>query len=366
MCHLKASSRWALTGTPIQNSLSDIAALYKFLRVEPYSDPRMFKEQLRRLCQRNKEDAVAQVKHLIRCIMLRRSISTVELPERQDLICRLDFSPEEAAIYDKAKSRTLNLLDDAIDSNRSGVSPLNVLPWINSLRMICNLGARAKTPQSNPLGDKWNTRAAQEMFNSLVTAGAAVCQSCNLDLGAVATEVADQVTGSSTNPQLSSCSYLICAPCLEKLTNNGCSCGHRPSHQMMPISTLSSSLSLEEDHVLQSDTVPTKVKALMQDVDDHIGQEKWYVSEDYIHTDQRANGGSVIFSFWSSTLDVVEECLRNRSIGYIRFDGKVSNKQRGIRLKNFKADATVRIALMTISCGSVGYVRPGRFHCEIN
>ena len=38
----------------------------------------------------------------------------------------------------------------------------------------------------------------------------------------------------------------------------------------------------------------------------------------------------------------------------MRFDGKVPNKQRGVLLKDFQEDPNVRVALMTISCGSVG------------
>ena len=244
MRHLEASSRWALTGTPIQNNLSDVASLYQFLRIEPYTDTRIFKEHIRALCNQRKGDSVAEIKQLVRCIMLPRSITAVTLPERHDLICRLEFSPEEATVYNRAKSRTLNLLDNAINGNEKVVSQLNVLPWINSLRMICNLGVRAKTPQTSLNGDRWDLRAAQEMFNGLITAGAAACQMCSLDLGSVATEVADQVSDTSTQPQLSSCSYLICRPCLEKSADGAPRCCHYPSHQMLPVSTLSSSLSM--------------------------------------------------------------------------------------------------------------------------
>jgi SNF2 family DNA or RNA helicase len=65
---------------------------------------------------------------------------------------------------------------------------------------------------------------------------------------------------------------------------------------------------------------------------------------------------SVVFSFWTSTLDVVQECLQKDSIGFIRFDGKVSNKQRVEVLRAFKDNDSIRVALMTISCGAVGYV----------
>ena len=63
---------------------------------------------------------------------------------------------------------------------------------------------------------------------------------------------------------------------------------------------------------------------------------------------------SVVFSFWTSTLDIIEECLNGNSIRFMRFDGKVTNGKRAALLKSFHEDEGVRVALMTISCGSVG------------
>jgi SNF2 family DNA or RNA helicase len=63
---------------------------------------------------------------------------------------------------------------------------------------------------------------------------------------------------------------------------------------------------------------------------------------------------SVVFSFWTSTLDVIQESLDQDDIGYIRFDGSASNQKRGKLLKSIHEDDNVRVALMTISCGAVG------------
>lgn len=67
---------------------------------------------------------------------------------------------------------------------------------------------------------------------------------------------------------------------------------------------------------------------------------------------------SVVFSFWTSTLDLIENALDLESISFIRFDGKLSNKQRGKVLSAFRQDDSVRVALLTISCGAVGYKDP--------
>jgi hypothetical protein len=205
--------------------------------------------------------------------MLRRPLRVVVLPEREELICRLNFSAEEAEVYNQAKARTGALLDEI----GGDMSPFHILPWINSLRMICNLGTRAKLPKHHTQSTDsiWNTSAAQGMFNTLITTGAAICSSCSTDLAAVATEVADRVSDVSTQSQLASCSYLICGPCMEKRNGMSSCCTHSPAHEMQAVSTLSSSLSIEDDRVFTSASKPTKVKALLLDLDQHVENEKW-------------------------------------------------------------------------------------------
>lgn len=40
---LKAQYRWCLSGTPMMNSVSELASLIQFLRIKPYSDPQKFR-----------------------------------------------------------------------------------------------------------------------------------------------------------------------------------------------------------------------------------------------------------------------------------------------------------------------------------
>ncbi|KAK2024652.1 hypothetical protein LX32DRAFT_499515, partial [Colletotrichum zoysiae] len=42
VCGISASCRWVVTGTPIQNRLSDLFSLFQFLDLYPYDDKRMF------------------------------------------------------------------------------------------------------------------------------------------------------------------------------------------------------------------------------------------------------------------------------------------------------------------------------------
>jgi len=43
-CHLQASHRWCITGTPMQNSVEEIYPLLRFLRLDPFSTPSVWRK----------------------------------------------------------------------------------------------------------------------------------------------------------------------------------------------------------------------------------------------------------------------------------------------------------------------------------
>lgn len=63
---------------------------------------------------------------------------------------------------------------------------------------------------------------------------------------------------------------------------------------------------------------------------------------------------SIVFSTWRLTLELVEAGLEQASIPCVRFDGKVPQKDRQKVVERFRTDPTVRVMLLTLSCGAVG------------
>ncbi|KAL0257943.1 hypothetical protein SLS55_007111 [Diplodia seriata] len=64
---------------------------------------------------------------------------------------------------------------------------------------------------------------------------------------------------------------------------------------------------------------------------------------------------SVVFSFWTRSLDMVQRALQISGIDTVRFDGRVSARDRKKALERFRNDPQVRVMLITTSCGAVGY-----------
>lgn len=281
--------------------------------------------------------------------MLRRAIgTTVTLPERKDLVHRLDFSAAEQEIYDLTKESVLSPPSGPVASQP------NALICINNLRQICNLGIYAQTKSPSAGEQTWNVQAAQEAFNSLVTMGSAVCAVCQANLEFVGAEVADQTSEAAQafQPYLYSCLFLICGHCREA---TGKSCSHQPKHPSEAVTTLASSGTVISTPELDGANQPTKIQAVLDDLSTHTQSVKWYVDHVLVpDAEPLLTNRSIVFSFWVTTLNFIEKGLKDRGIEYIRFDGKVSNARRIKVLKSFREDPSVRVALLTISCGAVG------------
>ena len=63
---------------------------------------------------------------------------------------------------------------------------------------------------------------------------------------------------------------------------------------------------------------------------------------------------SIVFSFWTSTLEVVGTALDQINLSYTRIDGTMPIKQRQQTLESFKEESDFRILLMSLGCGSTG------------
>ncbi|KAF4631765.1 hypothetical protein G7Y89_g6362 [Cudoniella acicularis] len=315
ICALEADSRWAVTGTPLQNRLSDLGTLLKFLRPYPYGDAKQFDTDIGQLWKAgNLEEAVKRLKRLIRCLVLRRPKATIDLPARHNLLYPLDFNPEELSIYQEVKARALRRIDEALFSTSDTSSAYaNALRQIDALRMICNLGSHyrpsGQTRKLKNRVDDWDNRA-QQAFDSQREFSDVSCYLCKLTL---------EATESSRSIELS--------------------CGHTPPCSLARVSVNDSAnqAGLASNALLHPEALPTKVAALVSQVK-------------ALEKDVKC----VVFSYWRSTLDLIQSALEHAAIATARFDGSLSPKDRQASVDKFRKDPSVRVMLLTLSCGAVG------------
>jgi SNF2 family DNA or RNA helicase len=276
ICSLPASSRWAVTGTPIQNRLGDLVALLKFLQAHPYGDTGRFEADITHLWKTGEEqqvkEAVRRLQRLSGCLLLRRPKETINLPRRQDLRCIVEFTIDERALYDEIKGRIIAKFKETTpkDTGRSSsITFANVIQQINSLRMICNMGLQYHSRYDNSDAEektKW-AEAAQQVFDFQCEAGSIICQLCSSSL-----DMAETLLGepeNQTQPRFSQCLRFICSECTQRLhrSSNPVSCGHSMSHP--------APMSLIEDYQTSLIGLPSKVTSLVNQLQAQPADVKW-------------------------------------------------------------------------------------------
>jgi hypothetical protein len=237
---LKAKSRWAITGTPVQNSLTDFLGLLSFLQFAPYNDPRVFDEHISNLWRtRPIEEAIDVFKRLLSCIMIRRTKAILHLPARIDKIVTLPFDNDEEQYYRNIEQPVIDMLDrDVVDSNRTRQHWTNAIQQINKLRLVCVLGVHGPSQRfeaNPPIGESILT-----MLGARASTGGDLCGQCLQPIEYSPTS-AEFGNISSAKIYYSTCEQFYCAACSVMLhyeTPQPCACV--PQQGVCPLLPLSS------------------------------------------------------------------------------------------------------------------------------
>jgi non-specific serine/threonine protein kinase len=133
---LDASARIALTGTPVENRLSDLWSIFDFTHPGLLGSDKAFTAFARRLSQSGQ---FAPLRELVRPYILRRlkTDKTViaDLPDKTELKAFCHLSPVQAALYQRAVKELEGSLNGAQQEiERKGV----VLKYLMRFKQICN------------------------------------------------------------------------------------------------------------------------------------------------------------------------------------------------------------------------------------
>jgi SNF2 family DNA or RNA helicase len=371
---LRATARWALTGTPLHNELDDLFSLFCFLHLAPLSDRDYWRSEVLRAGKAG----IDRVHAVLTELMLRRTKADrspagapiVELPLRTVEVRRLDASAEERALL-TALSASLRSEADALgDADRR--APLLVM--LLRLRQACCFSSlcRAGAPRSAPA------------VPQLAAIEAAVERSISRSGVDVPPAPASPAAASDADAELNEVLRQLAA--LRVSDKAGADEGDDAAAQgggeeddetVAALAASLASLSVGEmaatgdegkkgESVKQSEGKsepspkpsqsqpppppppppprPPPASSKLRFLLEHLDALRAKSPDDKV----------VVFSQWVSVLRLLQPPLEAAGHRCVLFDGSLSPEQRSRALAEFRGDAGVRVCLMSLMSGGVG------------
>ncbi|CAL1709544.1 unnamed protein product [Somion occarium] len=319
-CALDAKYRWCLTGTPMQNSVEELYSLIKFLRIKPLNDWPTFKEQVAQPIKNGRAArALKRLQVVLQAIMLRRTKTTLlngkpllDLPDRIVNVVHCEFDKEERAFYNGVQERVQDRVDKLEAAGQLQKAYTSMLVLLLRLRQACNhpslLGVDYKKDQEavEPKASKNNDDDEADELAALMGGLGLTkrCQFCQTELN-------------STNKAEVEESCIDCVDIMRKSRRKSVA----PNSDLPP------------------DSAKTrKIMELLAEIDKRSDSEE----------------KTIIFSQFTSMLNIIEPFLKDKGIRYVRYDGSMNKLERDVVLEKIKKSRSTRLILISFKAGSTG------------
>ena len=391
---LSAQHRWVLTGTPIVNRLEDLFSLVRFLRVEPWSNFSFWKTFI--TVPFESKDfirALDVVQTVLEPLVLRRTKdmktpggeALVPLPPRIIEIEEIELSKQEREVYDYIFNRAKRTLNATMEAGTLLKSYTTIFAQILRLRQSCchpiltrnkNIAAEeeeaaAASDVANGLADDMDLQELIERFTSDSGSGD---QDITNKFGA---HVLQQIRSEVNNecpicteepmiePAVTGCWHSACKKCLLDYIE------HEKSKNTLPLCfNCRAPVNARDIFEIVNHSVDDSFYAATPP--NNTANQLPRMSLRRIGTDSSAKIAalithlksirsespctkSVVFSQFTSFLDLISPVLARDNIPCLRFDGAMSQKARAAVLAEFDASKGPGVVLLlSLRAGGVG------------
>ena len=396
---LTAQHRWVLTGTPIVNRLEDLFSLVHFLRVEPWSNFSFWKTFI--TVPFESKDfirALDVVQTVLEPLVMRRTKdmktpdgqALVPLPPRTIEIEELELSKQEREVYDYIFTRAKRTFNATMEAGTLLKSYTTIFAQILRLRQSCchpvltrNKAIAAEEEEAAAASDVANGLAddmdLQELIERFTSDSDAREQDIANKFGA---HVLQEILFQSNNecpicfgepmiePAVTGCWHSACKKCLldyiehqkEKHALPLCFNCREPINQRDIFEIVHHEQ--DDDEGLYDATQPGQPSKPPRITLRRIGTSssaKIAALISHLKSLRSTNPGtkSVVFSQFTSFLDLISPALSQANISFLRFDGAMSQKARASVLTEFasapaKKSGHGMVLLLSLRAGGVG------------
>ncbi|KAG7669835.1 hypothetical protein Ndes2437B_g06024 [Nannochloris sp. 'desiccata'] len=355
---LSAERRWGLTGTPIQNSLSDLHGLVSYLKVDPLGDKTLFRRAVERPVVHGEEGAVKKLQSLVGSLALRRTKNTqrngvplVTLPSKEVYIIPVELDTAARLKYDRWESSGRAIVARHLSAGTLMSNYTAILEIILRLRQICcdaslvssNEPSFASLTAAAPSAtSRLTSEATQHLFQLLREGLDNECPVCLCDIA---------------HPCITLCRHIFCKRCIDTVISKdkaNCPLCRRPiSHSELvelppepePVEDAGGGEEGGGDIRGGSGAAPcgAKISALLGTINAALS----------CNSEEK----HVVFSQFTSMLDLVGTALRQSGIAFCRLDGKTPAAKRNTMLRAFADESDLtgpRVFLISLKAGGVG------------
>lgn len=138
---LNTQHRLALSGTPVENNLSELYSLFKFLNPKMFGSAEEFNNfYVSPIQKENDREVIAELRKKIYPFILRRTKKQVlkELPEKVEQTLYIEMNPKQKKLYEERRNFYYNLVNTHVKEHGIGKSQFFILQALNELRQIAS------------------------------------------------------------------------------------------------------------------------------------------------------------------------------------------------------------------------------------
>ncbi|MFD0672802.1 DEAD/DEAH box helicase [Cohnella sp. GCM10027633] len=162
---LKARHRIALTGTPIENRLSELWSIYDFISPGYLGTQRGFQARFGQAIEKARDEArTADLRKLVQPFLLRRKKKDpsiqLDLPEKNEMKTYVNLTAEQGALYDQAVNKLMERMNALEGIERKGA----ILAALTQLKQICDhpmLSTKEELPDTDAPSADWEIAVAR-------------------------------------------------------------------------------------------------------------------------------------------------------------------------------------------------------------
>lgn len=360
---ISARFRWALTGTPIQNSLKDLHGILFYLHVEPLTDHSLFRRTIERPLIEGQPEGLPRLRALAGSLALRRTkhssrqgIPLVTLPPKEVFIVEVELDTTARQKYERWETAGRALVSHMLAEGTLLLNYTSVIEVLLRLRQICcdpSLVMQdepkfaqlhiSQSPHAKHSDQRVLPLHVMRELVDLLRAG--LEDECPICLSEMQT------------PCVTPCRHIFCRRCIElviardkalcPLCRGELSIQHLvdmpPEIQPEDTTGASAEWALgKKGKTTQGRPPSAKISVMLTRLN-----EAWATAPEEKH---------VVFSQFTSMLDLVEVALREQGVGCCRIDGRTPGPRREAFIRAFTSQdsSSPKVFLISLKAGGVG------------